>query len=168
MNKPELNIFIEDTIESGLDVRKITEKLQKMTHYFLSKEIYVKNSCLHAYEYDSICFDIVLCNNYEIHRINKEYRNIDHPTDVISFAIFADSAPNERFIFDNEINLGEIILSIEKTKAQAIENGQTFEDELYFLLAHGILHLMGFDHLTEETLNEMWKIQKEMTGEINV
>ena len=168
MNKPELNIFVEDTVESGLDLKKITQKLQKMTHYFLKKENYVKNSCLQGYEYKTLCFDIVLCNNGEIHRINKEYRNIDRPTDVISFAIFADSAPDERFIFDEEINLGEIILSIEKTKTQAAENGQTFEDELYFLLAHGILHLMGYDHLTEETLCEMWDIQKEMTGGTNV
>ena len=168
MNKPELNIFVEDTVESGLDLRQITEKLQKMTGYFLSKQDYVEKSCLSGQEYDTLCFDIVLCNNEEIHRINKEYRNIDRPTDVISFAIFADSAPEERFIFDREINLGEIILSTEKTASQAVENGQTFEDELYFLLAHGILHLMGYDHQSEETLCEMWDIQKEMTGEIDV
>ncbi len=168
MNKPELNIFVEDTVESGLDLRQITEKLQKMTGYFLSKQDYVEKSCLSGYEYDTLCFDIVICNNEEIHRINKEYRNIDRPTDVISFAIFADSAPEERFIFDREINLGEIILSTEKTASQAVENGQTFEDELYFLLAHGILHLMGYDHQSEESLCEMWDIQKEMTGEIDV
>lgn len=168
MNRPKLNIFVEDTVESGLDLGKITKNLQKMTDFFLSKENLVQNSCLKGYDCDRLCFDIVFCNNEEIHRINKEYRNIDRPTDVISFAIFADSAPEERFIFDNEINLGEIIISLEKTRTQAAENGQTFEDELYFLLAHGILHLMGYDHRSEETLCEMWDIQKEMTGEIDV
>ena len=64
--------------------------------------------------------------------------------------------------------MGEIIVSLEKTAAQAVENGKTFDSELYFLLAHGILHLMGYDHLTEETLCEMWDIQKKMTGEFNV
>lgn len=168
MNKPELNIFVEDTVESGLDLGKVTKNLQKMTSFFLSQENLVKNSCLDGYNYETLCFDIVFCNNEEIHRINKEYRNMDKATDVISFAMFADSMPEERFIFDDEINLGEIILSLEKTKSQAIENGQTFEDELYFLLAHGILHLMGYDHLTEETLCEMWDIQKEMTEGIDV
>ena len=108
MNKPELNIFVEDAAESGLDLGKITEKLKKMTRYFLAKENFVKKSCLNGYEYDTLCFDIVFCTNDEIHRINKEYRNIDRPTDVISFAIFADSAPKERFIFDNEIHKSEL------------------------------------------------------------
>ena len=87
---------------------------------------------------------------------------------MISFAIFADSEPEERFIFDGEINLGEIIISLDKTKEQADENGHGLYDELYFLLAHGILHLAGYDHQTEETLTEMWNMQKEMTGAINV
>lgn len=172
MNKAVLNIFIENINENpkynNQDLRKITDNLKTMTEFFLSKKEWVKTSCLKGYKYKTLCFDIVFCGNEKIHQINKEYRNIDRPTDVISFAIFADSESHERFIFDEEINLGEIILSLEKTEIQAVENGQTFEDELYFLLAHGILHLMGYDHQCEETLCEMWDIQKEMTGGINV
>lgn len=170
MSKTELNIFVEDISESGkeLNLGKITSDLQEMTKLFLSKQDWYEPSCLSSYKFKTLCFDIVLCDNEKIHEINREYRNIDRPTDVISFAIFADSKPGERFIFDNEINLGEIILSLEKTQSQATENGQTFKDELYFLLAHGILHLMGYDHQSEETLERMWNIQKEMTREINV
>ncbi len=172
MNKPELNIFVEDAAENeGLkkpDMAVLTQKLKEMTDFFLSRSNLVEKSCLNGYEYKTLTFDVVLCTDEKIREINREYRNIDRPTDVISFAIFADSAPEERFIFDDEINLGEIIVSLEKTAAQAVENGKTFDSELYFLLAHGILHLMGYDHLTEETLCEMWDIQKKMTGEFNV
>lgn len=166
----ELNIFIEDTTDNkfDLDLRKITNDLKLMTSFFLSNEEWLDKSCLETYDYSTLTFDIVFCGNEKIHEINRDYRNIDRPTDVISFAMFADSAEEERFIFDNEINLGEIIVSLEKTQTQAIENGESFKDELYFLLAHGILHLMGYDHQTEETLTEMWDIQKEMTGEVNV
>lgn len=166
----ELNIFIEDTTDNkfDLDLRKITNDLKLMTSFFLSNEEWLDKSCLETYDYSTLTFDIVFCENEKIREINRDYRNIDRPTDVISFAMFADSAEEERFIFDNEINLGEIIVSLEKTQTQAIENGQSFKDELYFLLAHGILHLMGYDHQTEETLTEMWDIQKEMAGEVNV
>ena len=80
--------------------------------------------------------------------------------------MFADSPKEERFIFDDEINLGEIIISLDTTARQAKENNKTFEQELYFLLAHGTLHLLGYDHMTEETLQEMWDIQNQMIAGI--
>lgn len=170
-NKKELNIFIENIcneFEPSVDLRVLTDNTKKMLEFFLNNQNWIEKSCLKNEEFDTISFDIVLCDNKKIHEINREYRNKDCPTDVISFAIFADSEPEERFVFDNEINLGEIIISLEKTKQQAQENNHGFYVELYFLLAHGILHLAGYDHQTEETLNEMWDMQKEMTGVLNV
>ena len=93
MNRPELNIFVEDTVESGLDLGKITKNLQKMTDFFLSKENLVQNSCLKGYDCDRLCFDIVFCNNEEIHRINKEYRNIDRPTESCRSNATAERSP---------------------------------------------------------------------------
>ena len=172
MKKIELNIFVEDAIDrenlKKPDLALVTQKLKKMTEFFLTQDEWVEKSCLKGYKYKTLTFDVVLCDDEKIHGINRDYRNIDRPTDVISFAIFADSNVDERFIFDDEINLGEIIISLEKTLVQAQENGKTFEGELYFLLAHGILHLMGYDHLTEETLCEMWDIQEKMIGGSNV
>ncbi len=170
-NKKELNIFLENAYENfepQIDMRQLTDDTKKMMAFFLDNDGWVKKSCLDGEDFETISFDIVFCNNEKIHEINREYRDKDRPTDVISFAIFADSEPEERFIFDGEINLGEIIISLDKTKEQADENGHGLYDELYFLLAHGILHLAGYDHQTEETLAEMWNMQKEMTGVINV
>ena len=170
-NKKELNIFLENAYENfepQIDMRQLTDNTKKMMAFFLDNDGWVKKSCLDGEDFETISFDIVFCNNEKIHEINREYRDKDRPTDVISFAIFADSEPEERFIFDGEINLGEIIISLDKTKEQADENGHDLYDELYFLLAHGILHLAGYDHQTEETLTEMWNMQKEMTGAINV
>ena len=170
-NKKELNIFLENAYENfepQIDMRQLTDNTKKMMAFFLDNDGWVKKSCLDGEDFETISFDIVFCNNEKIHEINREYRDKDRPTDVISFAIFADSEPEERFIFDGEINLGEIIISLDKTKEQADENGHDLYDELYFLLAHGILHLAGYDHQTEETLAEMWNMQKEMTGAINV
>lgn len=170
-NKKEFNIFLEnicENFEPAPDMRQLTDNTKKMLAFFLDNEEWVKKSCLNGEDFKTLSFDVVFCDNEKIHEINRDYRQKDTPTDVISFAIFADSEPAERFVFDEEINLGEIIISLEKTKQQAEENSHSFLDELYFLLAHGILHLAGYDHQTEETLNEMWNMQKEMTGVLDV
>ena len=124
-NKKELNIFLENAYENfepQIDMRQLTDNTKKMMAFFLDNDGWVKKSCLHGEDFETISFDIVFCNNEKIHEINREYRDKDRPTDVISFAIFADSEPEERFIFDGEINLGEIIISLDKTKEQAGKN----------------------------------------------
>ncbi len=170
--KKEINIFIENIYEDfaqlnnlELDTAKLTQDAVKMTEYFLSQPELVKNSCLESYDFSLLYFDIVLTDNNKIQEINSEYRQKDSPTDVITFAIFSDSPKDERFIFDNEINLGEVIISLDKALSQSKDEShenKTFYDELYFLVAHGILHLLGYDHKDEKTLKEMWTIQQEM------
>lgn len=166
--KKEINIFIENAyekFESLPDLSEMTKAAVKMTEYFLSKKDWVQNSCLEGYDFDLLYFDVVLTDDEKIHEINKQYRQKDAPTDVITFAMFADSPKEERFIFNNEINLGEIIISLDTALAQSkneCHENKTFKDELYFLLAHGILHLLGYDHQDEATLKHMWNLQQEM------
>lgn len=170
MKNKEINVFIENdysdfSLPSEVHLDEFVQYSISMTKYFLEKKDWVKKSCLAEYEFDSLYFDIVFTNNSKIHEINLEYRQKDSATDVISFAIFADSPIEERFIFDNEINLGEIIISLDYTQEQVISQAheqKTFKDELLFLIAHGILHLLGYDHTDETTLQEMWFMQQEM------
>ena len=145
-----INAFIENTYpEFKIDEIKVYNDVVRITEFILKDNDIFSVSCLKDYKFDTVSFDVVLCNNEDIHRINKEYRNQDKATDVITFAIFADSEEEERFILDNEINLGEIIVSLDKIKEQAEDNNVTFESELYYLISHGILHLLGFDHQTQ-------------------
>ena len=167
-NLKNIDIFIENTYENFAqlpDLAVVTKDALEMVNNFLDNEEWVKNSCLNGYDFDLLYFDIVLCDDEKIHEINREYRQKDSPTDVITFAIFADSSPEERFIFDNEINLGEIIISLDRTLAQSqdLQHGNnSFNKELYFLIAHGILHLLGYDHQDDDSLMKMWNIQQEM------
>ncbi len=157
-----LNIFLENTYdEYKIDEVAIHKDIVKMSEYIFEDSNIMSKSCLKEYGYNTVCFDIVLVNNEEIHRINKEYRQKDSPTDVITFAIFADSPKEEQYIFDAEVNLGEIIVSLDKIEEQSKENNVSFNDELYFLVAHGILHLLGFDHQTEEDYNFMVENQNK-------
>lgn len=159
---PEFNIFIENIYpQFPVDDLKLHKDVIKMTEFIFQDEDIIKKSCLSDLKYSVISFDIVLSTNEKIHEINREYRDKDSPTDVITFAVFADSPEDERFIFDGEINLGEIIVSLDRIKEQATENNVSFEDEIYFIISHGILHLLGFDHLTEPEYNYMVEKQKE-------
>lgn len=168
MENKEINIFIENTYDNfieQLDLAKITNNAVSMTKVFLSHSDWVDKSCLKGYEYKLLYFDIVFCDDKKIQEINSEYRSKNKPTDVITFAIFADSPKEERFIFDDEINLGEIIISLDTTLSQAKNENHgnnNFLDELNFLIAHGILHLAGYDHQDEKTLMEMWELQTKM------
>ncbi len=169
MEKPIINIFVENIYQDfGFDDVAFHFDVQKMLRYALEMPEIINNCCLTGYDFSSLVFDIVLCNNEEIHRINREYRNIDRPTDVISFAIFADSSPDEKFILDGEINLGEIIISLDKTKEQAKENNVSTDEEARLLAAHGILHLLGFDHQTEDDYNFVVGTQNKIRASLNV
>ena len=89
---------------------------------------------------------IVLTDNRHIHEINKTYRNIDRETDVISFA-FMD---NDENIKSDITDLGEIYISLEKAHSQAEDYNHSFEREICFLLVHGLLNLLGYDHMNEK------------------
>lgn len=96
---------------------------------------------------------ISLVNNDFIHQINKEYRNIDKETDVISFA-FIDSEKDKNTILRSGKSyvLGDIYISVEKAITQAKEIGNTLQREILFLYVHGLLHLLGYDHMKKEEI----------------
>ena len=102
-------------------------------------------------------------DNKYIHKINKKYRGIDRPTDVISFA-FVDAEGNYDKILSSPgvVVLGDIYISIDKAKEQAEEYGHSLHRELSFLFVHGLLHLLGFDHMKEEDEKIMFSLQDEI------
>lgn len=109
-------------------------------------------------------FDIIFIDDERIHTLNLEYRKIDRPTDVISFAL-NDNQNN----FKSEINvLGDIFISIPRMKEQAQEYNHSEKRELSFLCIHGLLHLLGFDHMNEQDEKIMFDLQKEVLNDANI
>ena len=106
---------------------------------------------------------ITFVTNEAIHEINREYRDKDQPTDVISFAL-EEMGEGEIQIIGEGIPriLGDIIISTDRTREQAAEYGHSFERELGFLAVHGFLHLLGYDHMTEQDEKEMFGKQDEI------
>ena len=109
-------------------------------------------------------FNIIIVDNKKIHEINKEYRNIDRETDVISFAM----EDNMDVVYDDFRLLGDIYISIDKVKSQAEEYGHSNLREICFLATHGILHLLGYDHMNPDDEKEMFDLQNELLDGYNI
>ena len=100
---------------------------------------------------------LVLTDNEEIRLLNKEYRNIDSATDVLSFPIYEAKELEllKNKVSEEEILLGDIVISMEKVTEQSEDYGHSFQRELMYLFVHGMLHLLGHDHLEEDEKREM-------------
>lgn len=110
---------------------------------------------------------VTLMNNEHIHQINKEYRGINKPTDVISFAMEENNGEDE-IVFPDDMDieipksLGDLMVSMEKVVEQANYLGHSTDRELGFLVVHGFLHLNGYDHMKAEDEKEMFGLQDEI------
>ncbi len=124
--------------------------------------------------------NLTLVDNEGIHAINKEFREIDRPTDVLSFPmidypedkVYKDVYLEHEFdkcYFDgDELILGDIVLSLERTKEQSIEFNHSFEREACYLVTHSVLHLLGYDHMEEEEKARMRGREEELLGKLNI
>lgn len=129
---------------------KEIKEIDKLENYmkFVIKKLDIENAI----------FNIIFVSNKEIHNINKEYRNIDRVTDVISFAL----EDNKDIVYDDFRLLGDIYIAIDVAYDQAVEYNHSREREVCFLATHGLLHLLGYDHMKEEDEKEMFGLQEEL------
>lgn len=116
----------------------------------------VINAALEHENVNNAIFSVVFVGDEEIHEMNREYRGVDRVTDVISFA-FED---NNDLVYNDIRMLGDIFICIPQMKRQATEYGHSEKRELSFLAVHGILHLLGYDHMNEEDEKVMFALQE--------
>ena len=108
-------------------------------------------------------FNVIIVDNNYIHELNRDYRHIDRETDVITFALEDDKTfnPKERI-------LGDIYISIDKAISQSEEYGHSLKRELCFLAVHGLLHLLGYDHMDKKDEEVMFKLQEDILDEMDI
>ncbi len=124
-----------------------------------SVEQYVKELLNREYVSErEVYISILLTGNEEIQGINKEYRGKDSPTDVISFA-YHDNDEGVSGIYDS---LGDMVISLERVEEQRKDYGHSFKREFYYVLTHGLLHLLGYDHIQEDDKKIMRKKEEEI------
>lgn len=129
------------------------EELEKLMEFAVKKE-----------GLNNVEFNLIFVDNPMIHSINKQYRNIDKETDVITFAL-EDSKDIE---YEDIRVLGDIYISIDKAEGQALEYGHSLLRELAFLSIHGFYHLLGYDHNTKDEELVMFKKQEEVLDEYGI
>ncbi len=131
------------------------------TNKNVSEKMELKKLINYAVKYlnlKDIEFGVIFVDNNKIKELNRIYRNIDRETDVITFRL----ADYEEVIFNNVNILGDIYISLDKALSQSIEYNHSYLRELSFLLIHGFLHLLGYDHVNEEDEKVMFKLQEEI------
>ncbi len=162
----QINIFTENIYSDWkVNEKDVIEKTRILLEFLISD--IGNKSCLNNKKYESITLDILFCDSKKTHELNRDYREKDYAADIITFAIFADD--ENSFIFDGDINLGEIVIALDKVISgdnRDISNSKNKEQELFFLISHGLMHLLGFDHQTEEEYNFVIAEQKRALGSI--
>jgi probable rRNA maturation factor len=120
---------------------------------------------LNALGYPDFDLGIFLTTNKTIHRYNKQFRHKDKPTDILSFPFHPDIKPGEKIVAEwpEDKNLGDLIISLEYVQKEAIETWNTTLDErMKVLLAHGLAHLLNYDHITDADYAVMQRIEKKL------
>ena len=163
-----MSFFLEEEIEVdfNFDYRQIAEKV---INYCIEREKF-------PYEAE---INLTLTDNEGIHIINKEYRDIDRATDVLSFPMLSYETPGDfSFLMDEndddfnpdtgEAILGDIIISVDKVREQAEEYGHSELREFAFLITHSMLHLFGYDHMEPEEAKVMEDKQRQILDELSI
>lgn len=138
--------------ETNYDLKKETDKLYELLAFALKRE-----------KLDNVEFNVIFVDSNTIHDINKTYRNVDRVTDVISFAL----EDNKTIELDHRL-LGDIYICVERAEEQAKEYGHSFLRELAFLTIHGLLHLLGYDHMEKEEEKIMFQKQEDILNEFGI
>ena len=147
-----MNLLIDNRTEEMLTA-ELEETIRKAVAESLKYEAFDENCEI----------SVSIVDNEEIRQINKQFRNIDRATDVLSFPMLTFAEGEEAEVNENdEIILGDIIISLERAREQAEEYGHSLKREIAFLTAHSMLHLLGYDHMEPEEEAEMFDRQKEI------
>lgn len=145
----EINSEIEQNIDEYRDIYpRLLEKALKMLNITTN-----------------VIMSVTFVGEDMIHEINKTYRNIDRPTDVISFAFLDDKS--EKIVGDIPLDLGEIYICYDVADKNRLSYNNSLKRELCFLFVHGLLHLLGYDHMTKEDEEVMFPLQEKiLEGEL--
>ena len=152
---------MEIYFEEGYTVPE--ELLKKMTE---AAEYVIGTENLQKLDKERCQLSVTFVGLEEIHELNREYRGVDRPTDVLSFPQFEDIS--EELPEVGEICLGDVVICEEKAREQAAEYGHSFERELVYLFTHSVLHLLGYDHMEEVEKQEMRAREEEIMRHIGL
>lgn len=156
-----MDVFVDVSVEYGKEeymdfVNEVTENDNEVLTEYIEEVLEMErmSSALPLY------VSLLLTGNDQIQEINKQFRGKDSPTDVISFAYHE----NDDFLVGPYDTLGDIVISVERVGEQAKDYNHSFTREFYYVLTHGLLHILGYDHIEEEDKKAMREREEEILG----
>lgn len=152
-----MNIYFED---GDLVSEELLATMKKAAEYA------VKSENLLNLDEERCEISVTFVGLDEIHELNREYRGVDRPTDVLSFPQFEDLEEEAPEV--GEICLGDVVICKDKAEEQAAEFGHSFERELVYLFTHSVLHLLGYDHMEDDEKAVMREREEEIMREIGL
>ncbi len=138
-------------------------KYRDLEQYYPELEKYYRKTLNVLEMEDNYVLSLIICGPVTIRKINREYRNIDKVTDVISFALLDSEDAVE---YEDRVELGDIFINRNRVLSQAEEYGHSVKREFVFLFVHGLLHLLGYDHMNEEDEKIMFDLQKKIVKDL--
>lgn len=165
-NNTELNISIEEKgWETALpDFQELSNQVMQKTIDFVQNHDEIDFLSLNK----TISINLSLSNDENIHKLNLEFRNMDKPTNVLSFANIDDPFFEEQIQTDDIIELGDIMIALETMQREAKEKEISLHDHYCHLFIHGILHLLGFDHIEDDEAEYMEDFEVRILAKLNI
>lgn len=167
MNKVQVDFderiseYVKEHTNENINIKDYIEKIVK-----LALE-------LNNISFENVCISISSASKEEINKLNLEYRNIDRPTDVLSFPIFEreeieefKNIPEDKKL--KEVELGDIVLCMDIIYSQSVEYGTGIIREVLYMITHGVCHLLGYDHIEADEKVEMRKLEEEILNHLGV
>lgn len=167
MNKVQVDFderiseYVKEHTNENIDIKGYIEKIVKQALE------------LNSISFENVCISISSASKEEINKLNLEYRNIDRPTDVLSFPIFEreeieefKNIPEDKKL--KEVELGDIVLCMDIIYSQSIEYGTGIIREVLYMITHGVCHLLGYDHIEADEKVEMRKLEEEILNHLGV
>jgi probable rRNA maturation factor len=161
MNNIILNVNISEIAwaEQNPDIEEISQKIFKFVMANVDP-VWLKNKDLAA--------NLQLSNDNEVKQLNSEFRNIDKATNILSFANIDDEEFDSYLKRNTAIELGDMIIALEMMQTQSLEQDISFYDHYCHILIHGILHLLGYDHIETKDAVEMEDLEIELLKKLNI
>lgn len=164
-NYSDIVLFLCLVYNSCMEIVIINEAKDKSIYRYKKDYLTIlNNACKVLKKHQDYSLSVIFVTPQRIHEINREYRNIDRSTDVISFALQDDDS--NIFVQEEQNELGDIFINVQAIRDQAKEYGHSLRREACFLFCHGLLHLMGYDHMTKEDEKEMFTLQDVILNEV--
>lgn len=166
MIKTHLNLSVDEPEwEKALpDCASLSEQVTALATAFVEKHEPLDFFALRK----PLSFNLCLGNDEQVHTLNREFRDMDKPTNILSFAAIDDEEFEQQLAAEDEVQMGDMIIALQTMQREAEEKGISLQHHFCHLLTHGVLHLLGYDHIRDDEAEHMEDFEVKILRQLNI